>query len=116
METFSSQGVTWRRRGNRYRLHQERFHIDIRKKFLTVMSVSVVVFPSSEDFKMQLDRVLDNFIQTPFSHKSLSLIFQGPFQPVLFNYSTDEVQGCHDASTAARAGNRNFCLLFFTSP
>lgn len=44
------------------------------------------------------------------------MIFRGPFQPVLFSYSTDGVQGCRDAGTAVRTGSRNFCLLWLTSP
>lgn len=31
---------TERTRGNRYRLHQERFHLDVRKKFFTVRAIS----------------------------------------------------------------------------
>lgn len=33
-EVLSSQGATWRR-GNRYKFHREKFHLDIRKVFFT---------------------------------------------------------------------------------
>jgi len=64
-------------RGNGYRLHQERFHLNIRKNFFIVTTVihqnnfprDVVESPSLEIFKMQLDRVLDNLTWAPFSIK-----------------------------------------------
>ncbi|KAK4829749.1 hypothetical protein QYF61_006458 [Mycteria americana] len=57
-------------KNNGYKLHQERFHLDIRKKFFTVRTIihcnnlpgDMVESPSLEVFRMQLDRVLDNLI------------------------------------------------------
>ncbi|GAB0184611.1 hypothetical protein GRJ2_000926400 [Grus japonensis] len=59
-----------RTRGNGYKLHQERFHLDINPKFFTVGAINhwnnlprdVVESPSLEVFEMQLDRMLDNLI------------------------------------------------------
>jgi len=61
-------------RDDRYKLHQERFHLDIRKEFLTGRTImpwnslpgDAVESPSLEVFKMQMERVLDNLIQAPF--------------------------------------------------
>ncbi|KAK4825512.1 hypothetical protein QYF61_000025 [Mycteria americana] len=55
---------------NGYKLHQGRFHLDIRKKFFTVRVINywnnppkdVVEYPSPEVFKLRLDRVLDDLI------------------------------------------------------
>jgi len=57
-------------RGNGYKLQWERFHLRIRKTFLTVRAINhwnnlprdVVESPSLEVFRMRLDRVLDNLI------------------------------------------------------
>jgi len=59
-----------RTRGKGYKLHQERFHLDISKNFFTVRKINhwnnlprdMVEFSSLEVFKLQLDRVLDNLI------------------------------------------------------
>jgi len=67
-------------RSNGYKLHQERFHFDIGNKCFTVRTIihwnnvprDVVKSPSLEVFKMQLDRVLDNFIYAPFPMKCWS--------------------------------------------
>ena len=56
---------TEKTRGNGYKLHQERFHLDIRKKFFTVgiinhwnnLPMDVVALPSLIIFK---DRGLDD--------------------------------------------------------
>lgn len=55
-------------RGNRYKLHQARFRLDIRIIFFTVRKSNhwnnipsdVMESPSLEVFKVQLDRVVDN--------------------------------------------------------
>lgn len=57
-------------KGNRYRLHQERFYLDIRKNFFTVRTIThwdnlprdAAESSSLEDFKMRLDRVVNNLI------------------------------------------------------
>jgi len=56
--------------GNGYKLRQERFHHYIRTKFFTVRTIihgnhfpsDMLESPLLEVFKMQLDRMLDNFI------------------------------------------------------
>lgn len=57
--------------GDRYNLHQERFHLGIRKKFFysennhwNNVPRDVVKSPSVEVFKLSLDRVLNNVIWT----------------------------------------------------
>lgn len=76
-------------RDNGYNLHQERFHLDIRKKFLTARTLThqknlprdVVESQSLEVFKVHLDRVQGNLTQAPFPHESLDLMtFPGPSQ------------------------------------
>jgi len=70
MEALFTRSHTARTRGNGYKLHRERFHLDIRKKFFTVKTTShwnnlpldVVESPSLQVFKMRLDGVLDNLI------------------------------------------------------
>jgi len=55
-------------RGNRYKLHWERFHLSVKKKFFTLRTINywnnlprdMVVSPSLQVLKMQLDRVLNN--------------------------------------------------------
>jgi len=57
-------------RGNRYKLHWERFDLSIRNELFIVRTIKdwnnhsrdVVVSPSLEVFKIRLDRVLDNLI------------------------------------------------------
>jgi len=52
-------------RDNGYKSHQERFHLDRRKKFFTMSTLNQQNFvesPSLKVFKVQLDRVLENFI------------------------------------------------------
>jgi len=57
-------------KGQRCKLHWERFHLDMRKKLFTVRTIAhwnnlprdVVESPSLEIFKMQLDGVLDNLV------------------------------------------------------
>lgn len=93
-EALPSQETTWRKQGgNRYNMHWQRFHLDVRKTFFAVRTIGycdhlfrdTVESPSLLIFMMQLDRILDNFIYAPFSHKWLDLmIFQGLFQPGWF--------------------------------
>lgn len=69
---------TEKTRGNRYKLHWERFHRNVRKKFLTVRSIihwnkllrDGVASLYVGVFKMQLDRVVGNLLQCPFPMNS----------------------------------------------
>jgi len=64
-------------RGNRHKLHWERFYLVIRKKFFTVGTIihwnnlprDVVVSPLMEVFKMRLEGVLDSLKWAPFPTK-----------------------------------------------
>lgn len=58
---------------NGYKLHWETFHLDIRKKFLTMRAIDywntlpwvLVEFPSLENFKTSLDRVISSGLRFP---------------------------------------------------
>lgn len=64
-------------RSNGWKLHWERFHLNIRKNSFTMkafiqrknLSRGVVESLLSGGFKMQLERMLDNITQTPFPIK-----------------------------------------------
>lgn len=82
---------------DKYRLHQEKFCLDIRKEFSTISTNNhcknvpwgVVECLSLDVFKIQLDSVLDNLFKAPFSHERLDLmVLQGPFQSGLSCHST----------------------------
>lgn len=67
-------------RGDGYKLHQERFHFNMREKIFTVRTIiqwnnlsrGVVESPLLEVFNMQLDRVLENLVEAPFLMKRWS--------------------------------------------
>lgn len=72
---FSGSPVQ-RTRGSRYKPRWERFHLDVRKEFFAVRTVSHwnnlprdTASPQLQVFKMWLDRVPDNLIWAPFPRK-----------------------------------------------
>jgi len=77
MESLITSNHTENTGGNGYKLHWERFHPDLRKKFLTeralndwkTLSMDEVDSPSLEILKMQLDRVLGSLLVAPFPMK-----------------------------------------------
>jgi len=67
---FLSRACYNRTRGNGFKLKEDRFRLDIRKKFFTVRVVKQWIrlpremadAPSLETFKVRLDRALSNLI------------------------------------------------------
>lgn len=87
---------TEKTRGNRYKLHNERFHLDVRDIF-TVGAVScwdnlpraMVECPSLDVFQLWSEEVLSDLVQAPFSHEGKDLlIFQILFHPVTLKNGT----------------------------
>ena len=99
MERPFTRACSDRTRCNSFKFKEDRFRLDVRKKFFTMRVVrhwnklprEVVDAPSLETFKVRLDRALSNLVSWKMSLPTAGvldqMIFKGPFQPKLLHDS-----------------------------
>lgn len=75
--SFFTRSLREKSRGSRYKLHRERFHLDVRKKYSMVRTTihwnnllgDTSESTSPEVFKMRLNRVVEDLIWAHFPMK-----------------------------------------------